>query len=73
MNEYTLMRLLGERAEVAPMVERMCAFVASWPMLCVASPGSPAAPQAPVDALVYHAGIALTAVHHLKGVLRRHC
>lgn len=39
------MRLLGERAEVAPMVERMCAFVASWAMLWVASLGSPAAPQ----------------------------
>ena len=42
------MRLLGERAEVAPMVERMCAFVASWAVLWVASLGSPATPQAAV-------------------------
>ncbi len=68
------MRLLGERAEVAPMVERMCAFVASWAMLWVASLGSPATPHATVDGLIYHAGVAWTAVHHhLKGVLGRHC
>ena len=52
------MRLRGERAEVAPMVERMWAFVVSWAMLGVASLGSPATPQATVDGLVYHAGIA---------------
>ncbi len=67
------MRLLGERPEVAPMVERMCAFVASWAMLWVASLGSLATPQATLDVLVFHAGIDWTAVHHLKAVLRRHC